>query len=76
MPGRYFAVKKSYHWGDILGSLKKAHPSYALPETSYKPGEEVTPTQFDFTRRDSLGVQFKDVDEVKKITQMSLPRLL
>ena len=60
--GRYYAVKASWHWNDIYRTLKEIEPSITVPPL-YE-GEQATPTGFDFTRRDSLGVPMRDVPEV------------
>ncbi len=62
--GRYFAVLRSFHWKDIMEAVKGAHPGFEPPEKGYPDGQEVRPTQFDFTRRDSLGVSPRGLDEI------------
>ena len=61
--GRYFGVRQSWHWQDILQSVKAAVPSYELPPF---PDDEVPAraTQFDLTRRDSLGVEVRGLDQI------------
>ena len=61
--GRYFALKQSWHWKDILDAFGRLQPDYTPPEWPAD-AEPVTPTGFDFTRRDSLGVELKDLDEI------------
>jgi nucleoside-diphosphate-sugar epimerase len=59
--GRYFGVKQSWHWRDILRALKRAWPAYHMPPID--PDEvPVTPTRFDLTRQASLGVDMRDLD--------------
>lgn len=57
--GRYFAVRDSWAWADIYGALTPLLPESALPAPADATPEE--PTRFDFTRRDSLGVTFRDI---------------
>jgi nucleoside-diphosphate-sugar epimerase len=59
--GRYFGVKQSWHWRDILRALKRAWPAYRMP--AIDPNEvPVRPTRFDLTRQASLGVRLRDLD--------------
>lgn len=59
--GRYFGVKQSWHWRDILRALKRAWPSYRMPPID--PDEvPVAPTRFDLTRQDSLDVRLRGLD--------------
>ncbi len=60
--GRYFAVRESWHWNDIYAALARIGPSLKLPPP-YE-GEQAAPTGFDFARRDSLGVEMRDIPEV------------
>lgn len=71
--GRYFGVKKSWHWREILGALEKAVPDYKMPalEADEVP---IKPTAFDLTRRDSLGVPVRDLDEIVAGTVEELKR--
>lgn len=57
--GRYFAVCDSWAWADIYAALAPLVPDAALPAPSAEPAE--APTHFDFARRDSLGVTFRDI---------------
>jgi nucleoside-diphosphate-sugar epimerase len=57
--GRYFAVYDSWPWRDIYAEVAKHVPASALPAPLE--GEPEVPTGFDFTRRDSLGVRFRDI---------------
>lgn len=61
--GRYFGVKASWHWREILASLQRALPGYAPPlwPTQLEP---VRPTQFDLTRQATLGVALRDLDAI------------
>ena len=59
--GRYFGVKRSWHWRDILRALKRACPAYRMPPVDA--GEvPVRPTRFDLTRQTSLGVRLRGLD--------------
>lgn len=61
--GRYFGVKQSWHWSDILKALERAHPGYKMPEPD--PNEvPVRATQFDLSRQNSLGVNVRGLDEM------------
>jgi len=57
--GRYFGVYESWHWQHIYAELQKRLPDMKMPEPFSEP--PVTPTRFDFTRRDSLGVSIRDI---------------
>ncbi len=61
--GRYFGVKRSWHWRDILAALADIVPSYTPPlwDPDVVPA---TPTGFDTSRRDSLGVELRDLHEM------------
>lgn len=63
--GRYFGVKQSWHWRDILAAIKKHVPDYQMPPAD-KDEVPVRPTAFDNTRRDSLGVAVRDLDDIMK----------
>lgn len=60
--GRYFAVYASWPWRDIYGVLAPHMSASVMPEALE--GEPDAPTGFDFTRRDSLGVKFRDVPTI------------
>lgn len=61
--GRYFALVESWHWQDILEALGRVHPAYAPP--AWPSGRtRITPTQFDFSRRDRLGVKLRGLDDI------------
>ncbi|MEM7190755.1 MAG: dihydroflavonol 4-reductase, partial [Pseudomonadota bacterium] len=57
--GRYYAVYDSWHWQDIYDVLTPLMPEMVTPEPWT--GDKATPTGFDFTRRDSLGVNMRDI---------------
>ena len=59
--GRYFGVDRSYPWEQILAALKKAHPEYKVPPRFE--GEAKTPTQFDHSRKESLGVPLRPLED-------------
>ncbi|KAL7525204.1 hypothetical protein ACHAWF_001255 [Thalassiosira exigua] len=63
--GRYFSLVESWHWNDILTTLKDLYPTMPL-EASYKyVGDDlVDPTTFDSKRMNSLGVQMTSVKEI------------
>lgn len=56
--GRYFGVYKSLHWQEIYAECRKILPDMLMPEPITE--APATPTGFDFTRRDSLGVTVRD----------------
>jgi nucleoside-diphosphate-sugar epimerase len=59
--GRYFGVKASWHWREILAALERACPSYRIPQPD--PNEvPVHATQFDLTRQNALGANLRDID--------------
>ncbi|MEO0962254.1 MAG: NAD-dependent epimerase/dehydratase family protein [Pseudomonadota bacterium] len=61
--GRYFGVKRSWHWRDILTALVNVVPGYAPPQ--WDPDVALAkPTAFDTSRRDSLGVELRDLPEM------------
>jgi len=64
--GRYFGVYESWHWQDIYAEIQKSLPDMKMPE----PLDErpVASTQFDFTRRDSLGVPLRDIPTMLRET--------
>lgn len=71
--GRYFGVKASWHWRDILAALERVVPGYTMPEID--PDEvPIRPTQFDLTRRDSLGVEVRDLDAILEGVARELER--
>ncbi|GAB5372691.1 hypothetical protein AAMO2058_001686500 [Amorphochlora amoebiformis] len=59
--GRYFGVAQAARWEEILLAFAKAFPGYTPPPRFQ--GQANIPTQFDFTRRDSLGVSFRTLQE-------------
>lgn len=63
--GRYFGLKQSWHWRDILAAIKKHVPEYVMPPID-ETETPVRPTAFDTTRRDSLGVNLRGLDEIMK----------
>lgn len=61
--GRYFGVKKSWHWQDILAELGRQIPSYTPPEPD--PDQTpATPTRFDLSRQNTLDVDVRDLDAI------------
>jgi len=64
--GRYYGVYKSLHWQDIYSECKKILPDMVMPEPLSE--KLIQPTQFDFTRRDSLGVKIRDFPTLLKQT--------
>ena len=61
--GRYFGVKQSWHWRDILEALERASPGYKMPGPK-SDDAPVRATQFDLTRQNSLGVAVRGLDEM------------
>jgi len=64
--GRYFGVYDSWHLQDIYAEIHKILPNAKMPEPLTE--TPVTPTGFDFTRRDSLGVAIRDIPTVLRET--------
>jgi nucleoside-diphosphate-sugar epimerase len=59
--GRYICLVESWHWNDILKTIQShipGSPPILLCES------QVQPTQFDFSRRDSLSSSFRTVSEI------------
>ena len=56
--GRFFGVYESIHWHDIYKECKLVIPEMKFPKMYT--GVKVKPTQFNFKRRDSLGLKLKD----------------
>lgn len=64
--GRYFGVFDSWHWQDIYRELKNILPHMQMPKPM--DGEAKAATKFDFTRRDSLGVSFRNIESCLRET--------
>lgn len=64
--GRYFGVLESVHWNDIYKECQKLIPSMQMPEPISE--DPVAPTQFDFKRRDSLGIKIRDFPTIMRET--------
>ena len=64
--GRYYGVYDSWHWQDIYTELQKILPNMKMPEPITDP--PVSPTGFDFTRRNSLGVLMRDIPTLLRQT--------
>ena len=60
--GRYFGVNRSWPWEEILGALRSLHPAYKMPPKKFQEPNPVT--QFDTTRRDTLGVRLRGLEEI------------
>ncbi len=71
--GRYFGVRQSWHWREILQALQRVWPAYRMPPID--PDEvAVRPTQFDLTRQNSLGVTLRGLDEMLEAHVQELVR--
>ena len=71
--GRYFGVKQSWHWQEILAALQKAHVAYTPPPFP----EDETPvraTQFDLSRQQSLGCELRGLDDILQGVVQELKR--
>ena len=64
--GRYFGVYESWHWEDIYAELAQIIDNMLMPAPLTAP--KVAPTGFDFTRRDSLGVNMRDIPTMLRET--------
>mmetsp|Transcript_2304 Transcript_2304/g.3937 ORF Transcript_2304/g.3937 Transcript_2304/m.3937 type:complete len:349 (-) Transcript_2304:67-1113(-) len=62
--GRYFGVNRSFPWEEILGTFKTVYPAYSIPPRFE--GDANTPTQFDCSRRDSLGIPLRGLEDTVK----------
>ena len=63
--GRYFSLVESWHWNDILSTLKDLYPSIPLDDKfKYEGGDIIRPTQFNLERMNSLGVKVKGIKEI------------
>jgi len=61
--GRYFGVNRSWPWSEILESMAIAHTPYRDVMPPMYEGDADIETMFDNTRRDSLGVELRSLDE-------------
>ena len=57
--GRYFGVNRSWPWEEIMTAFKDAHPEFVMPQRFE--GEAQIPTQFDHSRKESLGIELRDL---------------
>ena len=64
--GRYYGVYDSWHWQDIYAKLQRILPNMKMPIPLAEP--PVPATGFDFTRRDSLGVNIRDIPTLLRDT--------
>ena len=64
--GRYFGVKKSWHWVEVLQTLEQVCQRRGIDYAAPPPpeGELARPTTFDLTRQESLGVELRDLPEM------------
>ncbi|MEM7269621.1 MAG: NAD(P)H-binding protein [Pseudomonadota bacterium] len=60
--GRYYAVKRSWHWNEIYRALSDIAPEITIPPLFE--GKEAAPTGFDLTRQNSLGVEMRGLKEI------------
>lgn len=61
--GRYFGVKQSWHWQDILEAFDRAAEDYSAP--SWPDGEDRSePTGYDLARQSQLGVSVRGLDDM------------
>ena len=60
--GRYFGVSRSWAWEEILKALQGLHPAYKMPPKNYVALNPVT--RFDNTRRDSLGIELRGLEDI------------
>lgn len=61
--GRYFGVLRSFHWKEIMEAIHEVYPQFEVPPLGYE-GDDVRPTQFDHSRKESLGVQLRDLKAI------------
>ena len=71
--GRYFGVKNSWHWRDILRALERACPGYHMPpiDPDDVPARQ---TRFDLTRQATLGAELRDLDAMMEGLVLELRR--
>ena len=63
--GRYFSLVESWHWNDILTTLKELYPDIPLNTPfKYEGSDIITPTQFNLDRMNSLGVKVVPIKEI------------
>ena len=70
--GRFFGVYESLHWDDIYRECETQIPDMVKP--IYPTTRTAKPTEFDFSRRDSLGVALRDFPTMLAQTIDSLKR--
>ena len=54
-------VNRSFPYEEILAAIKTAYPAYNMPPRFEGPAN--TPTQFDHTRKESLGIPLRPLEE-------------
>jgi len=62
--GRYHGVNRSFPWEEILAAYNSAYPAFTVPPRFE--GEGNLPTQFDHTRKESLGVPMRSLEETMR----------
>jgi len=64
--GRYFGVVASWHWKDIVDTIKRHYPEYSVPPCNYEEEDmkDIMPTKYDHTRKNSLKVNLRGLDEI------------
>ena len=64
--GRYFSLVDSWHWNDILTTLKEIYPGIDIDSNSYlyEGTDIVTPTKFNLQKMDTLGVRVLNIKEL------------
>jgi len=64
--GRYFGVVASWHWKDIVDTIKRHYPEYSVPPCNYEDNDikDIAPTKYDHTRKNSLKVNLRGLDEI------------
>lgn len=60
--GRYFGVNQSWSWEDIFTAIKKEYVTYKIPPKKYTEPKPVT--RFNTSRRESLGVTLRSLDDI------------
>ncbi len=61
--GRYFGVKNSWHWQDILDALERAVETYDAPVWP-ESEQRNEPTGYDLSRQSTLGVEPRGLDDI------------
>ena len=63
--GRYFSLVESWHWNEIISTLKELYPEIPLDKQfKYEGKDIIVPTKFNLDRMNSLGVEVIGLKEI------------